>query len=296
MRKISSIILISIFILTISCGRHVEQPAPPSPNDVSLQELKDKILPWAWKSPSGIASKGGDDGGDSLLWEGLLCLSGEMDQCNVVPKNMSEDGRLWRSPELKNNDDENSFSRDMLLGFLSYLVRTKDTVMAEKYLNYVTNNGYKLCPDATDIRCTPVPSTWGIMRIVWNHIGLDPSVLMYFGNVFDETSQMISAKTCDGYECHLVAVTALITKKCDKETTKTQAAINTLIKRYPENPFFVYLSNDFEKAEELVKKYVPKTKPTYLAQWSIERNWDTYNPDTSMIWEWIFLINLLQNK
>jgi hypothetical protein len=292
MKKILSLLP----IITISCGSDpVDQP-PPTPPKPSLQELKQKISPWVLYNPSGIVVKRNSDDGDSLLWAGLLCGSGELNQCSAVKNSQSPDGRMWRSPELMLNDTKNSFSRDMLLGYMLYLIKTKDTQSANLFIDYLDTYNNQMCSDATDSRCSITPAMWGLMRVVWNEIGLQPTLLMRMGNVLDETALLVEAGKCSDYECHLIGVKALIIKKCNKETEKIKSAINKLVEKQPENAFFTFLKNDFQKTEDLIYKYIPQTEPTDKFQWSFERNWNEYNPNHSMVAEWVFVINLLNNQ
>ena len=88
--------------------------------------------------------------GDSTLHSGLACLVGPNSFCDAVNASQSADGRCWRNPCLVNNQTTNSFSRDMSLGVMAFLIKTKNALYGQKWVQYITKIR-KLCPDATDV-------------------------------------------------------------------------------------------------------------------------------------------------
>ena len=68
-----------------------------------------------------------------VLFGGLLCAANDMRGCALVRDSQDSDGRWWRSPRRNpgNDGDDKSFSRDMSLGVLLYLVRSHDGDAAE---------------------------------------------------------------------------------------------------------------------------------------------------------------------
>jgi hypothetical protein len=110
-----------VFLFLVGCGNHdVEcaftdcpKPHNPSTNTITadqmsqLTTLSAQIRTWAPTCQGGIACLDGDDG-DSMLWAGLLCSTGERAQCDAVQASQTADGRLWRAPSHVNVDRQNS--------------------------------------------------------------------------------------------------------------------------------------------------------------------------------------------
>jgi hypothetical protein len=154
--------------------------------------------------------------GDSNLYDGILCLSGEGSDfcgfgvhcsskvgtqynfgpsCKAVQNAQGKDGRWWRSADNVGLNCERSFSRDMALGTLAYLARTHDTNAALNWWNYIENNDELLCPDdkwydPVHDMCGIYHNLWsipdlvrsteyfGIFHDVWEKLGLTPSPIM----------------------------------------------------------------------------------------------------------------------
>lgn len=130
------------------------------------------------KAPDGFefASKGPETSGDvypgdcqdadSVLFNGLLCASGDAHACDVVRHSATlvggnpEDIAFWRSPRraqnnnyhlegtqrhpyVANNGAEKTFSRDQNLGVLLYAVTTRDAGILEGWFNRIAN--YRHC-------------------------------------------------------------------------------------------------------------------------------------------------------
>ena len=97
-----------------SCG----SAAKTSPSEKMLADVSARIAKLAPSAPvcQGTVSKANCDQGDTTLYAGLLCLSGNKIGCETVKHSISENGKVWRSPKAVNNDTPNSSSRDMLLG------------------------------------------------------------------------------------------------------------------------------------------------------------------------------------
>lgn len=271
-------------VLLVGCGRST--PTKPNPSELErLEERVVQVLEWAPVCKNGMASKQSCDDGDNLLWSGLLCLSGEESQCRFVKESVDTDGRAWRSPYRVGKDRANSFSRDMAVGLLAYVARTKDFATLDRWVNYYEAEG-KLCPDAVDNRCELSPNIRSLAKIVKGDKSEVDSYLtiLYAQAKFGET----------GYPMHLVASQLVILKHLGLGNrylwNQTAQALNTR----DINPLFMYLDGEEDKAVRTALERIPQAKPTKQSQWSIERHHSEAAWKRSMGWEWVYLLNLIK--
>jgi hypothetical protein len=132
--------------------------------------------------PSKMRLDGSCDDGDSLLFLGLLCLSGEDSGCDGVRRAQEEDGQWWRSPRRVGGRFEayNSFSRDMASGVLAYLAATGDQAAGERWLYWLERHrkaekirGIKtpmltqFCENGKDATCVASPGFWEFAADLW---------------------------------------------------------------------------------------------------------------------------------
>lgn len=294
------LLLIVISSLFFGCLPR-QAPSSPSPNIsaeqiISLKERRQEIRSWAITCSGGIAC--GDDGdGDSMLWAGLLCASGEVDQCNAAYISI-DNGKINRAPG-RLNQSKNSSSRDMFLGAMHYVVATKDAQSADAIYNYIKNNNYKLCLDAVDNRCEISPKAnsplWGTMGAVWKFVGLSRTSEMKAAENADDTLikfQSVWAES--GYPTHLVAVQLLLRKQVGAWTVQLQDAANVVANRQPNNPFYDFVANGpTSRSAALVLAQCPSTKPERAHQWAWQRDESEAAWNESMGWDCIFLINIM---
>lgn len=292
------------------CPSTSSAPADQITSDqvAQLQNLGLQIRSWAPTCGGGIACEDGNDG-DSLLWAGLLCSVGEQAQCNAVRSSQSSDGRAWRSPSRVNNasktaydadGDSNSFSRDMLLGFLHYLAATKDVAAGTNLVNYIISHDDKLCTDANDNRCDltfpQYSEAWGTMKYVWLHMDATPTKEMEQGDIGDEAilkTESVFAIN-NGYTLHLVAVELYLRQRIGNFDSTLQNAAGVVLSRQPNNPFYEYVANGkTSRAADLVLQYCPTKKPSQANQWSWQRDTAEAAWNNSMGWDCIFAIDLL---
>jgi hypothetical protein len=268
----------------------------------ALVAMKNSIREWALKCEGGIAcgenSSLEPDSGDSLLWAGLLCFSGEKDQCSAALASQdSTTGQLYRNPG--GTRGTNDSSRDMLVGFLSYLVTTKDQSAASKMVDYLKANDYKLCKNATDNRCDVGPTThlpmWGTMGKVWKYIGLKATSEMNNGDSGDETIIRLESQfAAEGYPLHLVAIELMLRQATNTYNSTLDSAAKTLLSREPNNPFFEYIANGAtSRAAQLVLDKCPTTADHVRSQWAWQRTESEQAWLKSKGWDCIFLANML---
>ena len=118
----------------------------------------------------------------------MLCLSGDEEYCDYARKSQGPDGMFWRSPGFIVSEDQpltrdNEFSRDMAMGVFAYLVATKDTEAATRWIDYIDSNDNKLCmpnhdKDKPPETCATRAGFWATAMEVWDYLGLEYSSRM----------------------------------------------------------------------------------------------------------------------
>lgn len=310
---ILSLLLLGCHQEQIDCtlkGHHCHRinPTPPEDQEITdlqkeqLLKLKENIKEWVLYCESGIACGENDDhqpeSGDSMLWGGLLCLSGDNDQCDATKASQDpQTGALYRNPT--GSRGINDSSRDMLLGFLAYLAATKDQEAANLLLAYIESNSYKLCTNASDNRCSVPPTIssplWGTMKGVWLYIGLNPTSAMNKGDVGSSSIVNLESQfSTEGYPLHLIGVEILVKQFTDRYSYGLSLASSNLLKREPNNPFFEYLAKGkTSRAAQLVLEKCPTTGDHLKKQWAWQRTESEQAWLQSKGWDCIFLIDLL---
>jgi len=304
--------LLLISLLIFSCGNPGNPPNTTNENQVTedqVQQLKDMRLItkyWAQTGDNGMLSTDADDPqGDAMLWAGLSCIAGDDSQCQAAVRSVRYDGMVCRSPNLCDRET-NASSRDMFLGALLTITKTKNEIMANKILAYLESNNHQLCDNDDDNRCDlSLPqhgAAWATMRKVYTYIGLPVTWEMIFYDMGDEyvlrlESQFAGIKPSGiqaDYEAHLVGVELLIRQRTGYWSEDLQRTANTLRTRQPDNPFYEYLTNGkTKKAAELTLAKCPRNKPEYSHSWAWQRNETKEAWKESMGWDCIFMANLL---
>jgi len=309
---------LSLFLLLSSCGRVDSKDcilkgedcekrkkgdfvAVSEEQKIELSTMRSQVSSWVKKCAGGIAcgetSGGEDDAGDSMLWGGLLCLSGDASQCSATFASQGKDGALFRNPA--GTRGGNDSSRDMLLGFLAALSKSPNQVAANRAYAYIKANGYKLCTNATDNRCSVNPtqhrSLWGTMQKVWTAVGLVPTSEMDNADLGDETLTALQSQFAfEGYALHLVAVEILVRKAVGASSKKLENAALDVSDREPGNPFFEYVARGkTERAAALTLSKCPRTLDHQRFQWAWQRTESEQAWKQSKGWDCLFMANLL---
>lgn len=246
------------------------------------------------------------DTGDGMLWAGLMLLSGyqSTEITTGVRASVTDKGRPFRSPShLKASDGKDSFSRDMLLGLLSYFVASRDVDLAKRFQEYLKGNNLLLCPVSTDTRCLITGGVQTLYHYSDRYLGLTPTVVESDENGIDEISMLGTSRArTANFETHLAAVRVLLAEKIGIATQSHTETARNLAKRFPNNLFFRYLdraSTDVAVREELAKKVLESMKHWKQAKrdvWMWET--DLTNPENtndSMGWDLVFVASLLLN-
>ncbi len=300
MRNLLTSALLAGLFLT-ACGKEKEDP--PADNSITAEQRDALgVMRQAQRSKVLTCSDGimcGADGdGDSALFAGLMCHSGDAVQCAAVHRAQCEDGRPCRSVAAQERI-ANSASRDMLLGHLHAMVMTKNTVAATRLLGYIESHGNQLCTDADDNRCdlnpTQYTAMWGTLKKVWVYLGLTPTTNMNLGDTGDEgLIKLQSMFSGSGYPRHLVGVTLMLRQKTGNWYNVLQDAANNLASLEPENPFFELVARGrTQRAAELTLKYCSTSPVGDADEWSWQRAFADMPYQHSMGWDCIFMANEL---
>ncbi|MEY2987531.1 MAG: hypothetical protein RJB13_1052 [Pseudomonadota bacterium] len=263
-----------------------------------LVSLRERIEGWASRCGFSVA-KDNCSVGDAALFNGLMCLSGDELACEAVRRSQGSDGRMWRAELRVAADAVNSFSRDMALGVLAYIVETRDVGLAQRWFAWIKQNDLRLCRESTDNRCSITPPVWTLFREVWLYLGLTPEKEMSpTSSLWIDTSfvTLVQAQFAPlGFEVHLTAVSLLLKSKMGQRSDTLKSLAAALVARQPGNPFFVYLNEGPSfRAVQLTNQWCPANPPEYKSEWSFERSIEQQPWLRSMGWECVMLINLIE--
>lgn len=258
------------------------------------------------------------DDGDAVLFNGLLCASGESVGCDTVRRSQSADGRWWRSPGRTpgNRGQGGSFSRDMALGTLLYLATTRDRDAAERWMRWMEGNRpctvrnpvtggctirglHRYCTDDSNNTCTLTPLMWSLMADVWESlgIGLHPN-MNQFRRAFDQYAADDARRSGLGFELHLKAVQVFLREKLGLRSSTQDTVAGILTDRQGDNPFFQYVRYGYSSDVEqnfLGKCPRPDQNVDFRrAQWAWERDTSESAWRETMGWDCLFLARLSQ--
>ena len=290
--------ILILLLLICSCGTKTSNPPRDTTNVVQeLGQFKQRVeliraqLPLCQYTPDFVgvskdtclAEGTGSGDADTMLFAGLLCLSGESIGCETARLSFGANGQPHRSPARL---DEMDFSRDMLMGVMAYLVGTKDVETAQRFITWMYNNHRRLCFDSCDM----TPATWGTLGEVWKYLGLQPTDDMKVGMYLDDLTEMAASYRNDvGYTLHLVAVHVFLRQATGSNTTTYARVAEILVQRDPTNPFFQWLHGELSTSIKLALEQAQYQGSK--SEWTLERN----HRNNSVGWEWIFLYNIMLN-
>jgi hypothetical protein len=264
---------------------------------------------------AGSPSKDDCDDGDTTLFNGLLCGSGDARGCDAVRAAQGADGRFWRSPRRRDGNlgQPNSFSRDMTLGVLVYLAQTRDAGAAQRWLAWIDQNRactlrnpfgtkclipgmYRVCTDDDNGRCTIDPGLWALMGRVWSALGLPlHSEMNRWAGWDNDLEKFLTDFTDPGYQLHLKAVAVFVRERLGISAGWRHDQASTFVDKQPLNPFFRYLRDGAtDEVTDDVLALCPQAGSTApRTQWAWERSDDGQAWLQSMDWDCIFMANLL---
>jgi hypothetical protein len=309
------------------------------------QQLEESALFWedygevcdGWSFPSKREEDGRCDDGDALLFNGLLCMASYSPACKAAREALDSNGQWWRSPRQVGglHRTKNSFSRDMSLGALLYLVKTSDQDAALKWIEWIQNNRSpleirpglrigkvsRLCHDEEDFTCLMSPAVWQNMGRAWKAIGLPPTSRMSepykeFGDLgmrLNDLSGKLGYEWTDlailelkstkpGYAMHLKGVLVYLVQKINEKAGldlyNWRPLALELTRRQPKNLFFRFLAEGPSDAlaSELLSSCPNPNTIAPKRQWAWERADADEAWKKSMGWDCLFMSYLLLGK
>ena len=315
MKCLSLLAAIIFSIVISSCGQEQHSELLSLNATSEWRKYLDDQLPFCMGQPS----KENCDDGDMTLFNGLSCASGDSRGCYAVEVSQSSDGRWWRSPRRLggNNGEDNSFSRDMAMGVMLYLVTRRDAESANRWLNWIEGNRpcladkpwplegcavrgpHRYCTDEVDQRCTLTPSSWALLGRVWDYLGIRRNAEMRRYEGADGDALVFAAEQNDaGYTLHLVGVEVLLKQIMQAGREHREKAATNLAHRQPENIFFRWLNEGaHSKLATELQKLCPSPSQPHRGkkyQWAWERDTDSAAWRNSMIWDCLFMLNILK--
>jgi len=103
--------------------------------------------------------KGQCNDGDGVIFNGVLCVSGDDRGCDAVRRSQGPTGQFWRSPRKVSgalSGGETGFSPDHVLGAWAYIAQKKDAAAFRNWINWIDGQPRpRVCEDD---KCTFVPS------------------------------------------------------------------------------------------------------------------------------------------
>jgi len=283
--------------------------------------------------PSKMHANGVCDDRDSVIFNGLLCYSGEAEACNAVLNSqdkaplLPKRGAWWRSPRIADDSSiprSDSFSADQNLGVLLTVatLRNQSGVLdrLSNWMNWIDANrpcaagseplcvrGWpRFCRDDTEKGCSLRPGDIAMLQTFFSRMGLEIPEGLFMRDLFmrfHELSTLIllaDAHVNDlNYPVHLVAVgiTVLRSFASAGDAFILGEAAKVLNRRQPRNAFFAYVAG---KSKEEVAGLVLGVCPTAAAampsektEWIWERPDGSDAPKSTMLWDCVFMANLL---
>lgn len=321
-------------------------PPPPPPEPVAnirysfaplsserLAELEAKAETWrefGFTCPSGYAAKPSADqpcdDGDSVIFNGLLCFSGDARACQAVGDSQDADGRWWRSPRRAAGEGrvaKTSFSRDQLLGVVFYLIALNKTdpeqakERALKWHTWIKANGDAVCTES-GTTCRVAPLNWTLIARLFDHLKLplDSNLKGYLGTESNKIIiSVIQLLTKAGFELHNYAATTLaFAEMGHAANVEGWSKAITKVKGMEDNPFMQLsgkivcagtckdktVLNEPVSLDDIAINVIAKcpdvaSTSSNRSQWGWERATAEEAWKNSMGWDCVFLANLLRS-
>ncbi|MGE1002647.1 hypothetical protein [Ralstonia pseudosolanacearum] len=305
------------------------------PSSIYAQTIPNDLVDW-WRSNAPYCTdsskvkfpgklRGGEcDDGDVNLFAGLLCASGERIGCDTVRNAQDESGKWFRSPrrmQQNNLGRKDSFSPDMALGTQLYVSQITNKKAFGSWLRWLDDvrpcwigDGpqcfrsplLRYCTDDTENGCTLRPGDLAILNSTSEYLQTYPptgdtrNLLQQAGGALTNILLADANFNKPGYSQHLTAVEIFLLRLQGHNDDYLSAAALTLAQKQPNNPFFQYLHEGATKrVSDLTLSLCPTPKtgvPKDPSEWSWEREDSDQAWKNSMVWDCIFMANLLKAK
>lgn len=277
-----------VVLLALSFLSCQEKNKNIEPQRATLQQINKVSRTWATRVGMSATSEAdiGKSVHDGTLFDGLLCFSGEEESCRAVKASQDDSGRFWRAPAWVGTEDDRTFSRDMALGVLAYLFKTKDREAATKWIEFIERQGNRLCPIGAGV-CGITPVLWSVFYHVWTSIGLPPTNRMTLNKNTELVLAGLALPSRD-YARHLIGVEAMLLQAAGNMKVHTAYALKT---RSPDNPFYLWLYGEVAVSASVTLDKCPLVQPPSRRDWIWQR--DDILPQRSGGWDCIFMTNLL---
>lgn len=298
----------------------------------SLKAVRDRVASIEKKSPrlgtpyGNTPSKGGD-GGDDVLWNGLLASTGYKAGFFQVMNSQASasekrPGMWYRNPLRRSNDNaghEWFFSRDMAMGVLLALASYDYGYLEERallWLRYIDKNRacsvkkprwmgggclirspfYRYSPDADRGNITPV--MWAMMGRVWDRKNWARNSSMSGLKGSDGDVCILSAKTVPlGYQLHLLAVQAYLKMVLGQSRSMRKKVARICHERQPDNLFYKIVYQETAYEEDFLKflELCPDPHTFKPADyWLWEKS--VQDPRYSCGWDWVFVGRMMMQS
>ena len=233
--------IILVLLLICSCGKKSIDPVRIEHSGLRAQVARiQPLLEWRCGLPT--EPNRSDCSGDAISMAGRWFLdSGDVSRLPHVLASFGPDNRPFRNSDLPDYSG-NSFSRDALMGILEITAATKDFAALDKLEAYVAATG-RLCPG--DDRCDITPS----MRLLMKEArGGKPTLAE---RMQDElTIQAEALSTPPTYRTYLVLRKLRIKLETGNVTLGYQAALDAVIKRFPQGIFQRIIHAKYHASED----------------------------------------------
>jgi len=267
--------------------------------------------------------------GDMTLFNGLLCAAGDERGCQAVKDAQDPVSGEWhRSPRIRvlgyNDRGDASFSPDMALGVQLYLLKTKDTQRAWKWLLWIHNNVAcsielfgrcwlraipRLClNDAPNAGCTMRPGDAAALAATVNylqrHAGLqdlpDGRLRGHLGSFSGHgpaIAELDSMFNRPGFSQHLTGVSIMVMRMAGLDDPKFASAAKRIAEKNPGNAFFTYI-NEGRSANvtaNVLNRCPSQARPSRrpVNEWQWEREEADKAWERSAYWDCIFMGKLI---
>lgn len=278
----------------------------------------------------GYDSENRCEDGDMTLFNGLLCASGDMRGCAAVKASLDEISGLWhRSPRIKllgkNDRGDADSSPDMALGVQLYLTVTKDVAAARKWFTYL-NQTYVCIPTDPScseklpkfcghINCAMRPQDIMMLKVTVDYLQSQSNLGALPTGSLNDVLQLATGSNAaalellarvqqPGFPPHLVGVGVLTMRLSGRSEPRLGRAARVLARRFPDNPFFLWLSGaPISAIEASVLQQCPATLKDQIQPWD-DWLWESYGArkdgslpqQHSSFWDCIFMANLLRGS